>query len=166
MQRPSCDLRMSPHALFIVTKCIATLQQSNITAKQSDYVGRIGACSASDWHFYVHRPAPQLIVISFPCGAVTKSPWLWRAGGFAGCARQTRGAALPSPCAQCLCTRCSVNKLWGTRASWFRAARSFTQTAWKVMPLRSLDVQAEGSREVSIYVFINAFYSREPAVAS
>ena len=33
------------------------------------------------------------------------------------------------------------------------------------MPLRSLDVQAEESGEVSIYVFINAFYSREPAVA-
>lgn len=34
------------------------------------------------------------------------------------------------------------------------------------MPLRSLDVRAEGSGEVSIYVFINAFYSWEPAVAS
>lgn len=156
---------MSPQAVFVRTKRLAMLQQSQAIDRKNQTVLSSSACS------HVRRSVPRLMDISFPYSSRHQKP-VALGGGRTRWVNQAAPWFVSPPAAPMLsvcvslCTRCSVNKLWRTRASWFGAASSFTQTAWKVMPLRSLDVRAEGSREVSIYVFINAFYSREPAVAS
>lgn len=161
---------MSLRVLFITTEFVTVLEQSKITLQQNTVV-RAGLCSVSfgvDWHFYAHRSAPWLIDISFlsasrrekhrapGCGRIR---WASEAGTWFVA---PPASPMLSVSLHTLFSKQTVeNQSELVQSSQFIHTDHLESDAF-AQPWR----RAEGSGEVSIYVFINAFYSSEPAVAS